>query len=59
MKRGVMVGLGVAVLTAGALVASPRARGASEGSEDKAPNRRVEVVRVSGAASDSVERCVK
>jgi serine protease Do len=51
MRRGIMVGLGVAVLTAGALVASPRARGASEGSEDRARTRRVEVIRVPGGGA--------
>ncbi len=55
MRRGIMVGLGVAVLTAGALVASPRARGASDESEPKAKTRRVEVIRMPGGARLGVE----
>jgi serine protease Do len=56
MRRGIMVGLGVAVLTAGALVAQPRARGASEGSDEKGRTRRVEVIRgLGGGARLGVE----
>jgi serine protease Do len=51
MRRGIVVGLGVAVLTAGALAASPRARGASEDSEPKVRTRRVEVIRVPGGGA--------
>jgi len=51
MRRGIMVGLGVAVLAAGALAAAPRAKGADEDSEPKARTRRVEVIRVAGSGA--------
>jgi serine protease Do len=51
MRRGIKVGVGVAVLTAGALVASPRVRGAAEESEPKGRARRVEVFRGPGGGA--------
>ena len=51
MRRGIMVGLGVAVVTAGALVVSPRARGAGDDSDEKGRTRRVEVMRLAGGGS--------
>ncbi len=51
MRRGLMAFLGVAVLTAGGLVGSPRAQGASEGADRKAPHRRIEVLRVPGGGA--------
>jgi S1-C subfamily serine protease len=50
-----MVGLGMAVLTAGGLVASPRVRGAGQESESRPKTRRVEVIRAPGGARLGVE----
>jgi predicted metalloprotease with PDZ domain len=46
-----MAFLGVVVLTAGALVVSPRAQGASEGADEKGPERRIEVLRLPGGGA--------
>src|SRR5258706_189953 len=43
MRRGIMVGLGVAVVTAGALVVSPGARGAGDDSDGKGGHGRFQL----------------
>jgi serine protease Do len=45
MRRGIVVGLGIAVLAAGALAGSPRVQGAPQ---DKERTRRIEVLRRAG-----------
>jgi len=51
MRRGLMAFLAVVVLAGGALVASPRVRGASEEADPQGRNRRVEVIRVPGGGA--------
>jgi serine protease Do len=51
MRRGIMVGLGVAVLTAGALAVSPGVHGAGDDPEENGRTRRVEVIRVPGGGA--------
>jgi len=51
MRRGIVVGLGIAVLAAGAVAGSPRAKGATAAPEEKERIKRVEVIRGPGGGA--------